>query len=323
MSSYGTLVEVGEATWAWIQTDGSWWVNNAGYIADPGGDIVVDTCATSERTRAFLAAGAAASVSGSIAFAVNTHLHGDHTYGNSELPLSTTVIGHEAMRDGLIEDTMIDACPPMWTPLPEWGPVVKRLPDVTYRDRLTLHGAAREIEVRHLGFTAHTSGDSLVWVPSSRVLYAGDLLFHDVTPLVIMGSVSGAIAALDHIKTYPAEKIVPGHGPVIALEDVRDVLDQHRAYYEHVQRTADLAVNSALSPLEAAREIGLGDFAAWPDSERLVLNTHGELAARRGEAVDLEAAFLDALEWNGGPLHTSVNEPGDDGGIEIDSRVPR
>ena len=42
----GALHEVVDGVFAWVQPDGSWWLNNAGAISGPDGTIVVDTCAT-------------------------------------------------------------------------------------------------------------------------------------------------------------------------------------------------------------------------------------------------------------------------------------
>ena len=59
-----------------------------------GEAVIVDTCATYERTRRFLDAVRTASGAAPITMAVNTHQHGDHTYGNSVLPPETVIIGH-------------------------------------------------------------------------------------------------------------------------------------------------------------------------------------------------------------------------------------
>lgn len=90
------LRAVADNVYAWVQPDGSWWVNNAGAIAAPDETILIDTCATERRTRAFLQAVAHATHGLPLTFAVNTHGHGDHAYGNSLLPDSTVIIGHEA-----------------------------------------------------------------------------------------------------------------------------------------------------------------------------------------------------------------------------------
>ncbi len=216
----GTLADVAAGVWAWTQGDGSWWINNAGLVAGDEGDILIDTCATEKRTRRFLDRVRAVRTDSLIRFAVNTHLHGDHTYGNSLLPTSTSIVGHSQMRAGLEEDTIIDACPPFWSPTPDWGHVTKRLPSVTYEDRVVLHSGSTEVHVVHPGYAAHTPGDSVAFVPGVDVLFTGDLLFHEVTPLVFMGSIDGALRSLDWIGEFDAEVVVPGHGAVLQRRDV-------------------------------------------------------------------------------------------------------
>lgn len=302
----GRLEPVADNVWAWIQPDGSWWINNAGLIGDPDGDILVDTCATEQRTTALLSAVAAQRGRLDLRYAVNTHLHGDHTYGNSLLPETTTVIGHENMRRGLDADTVINGCPPLWTPVPDWGAVSKRLPTLTFRSSLTLHGTTTTVEVVHPGYTAHTDGDAIAWIPDSGVLFAGDLLFHGVTPLVATGSLDGARRALDWIASYHADTVVPGHGPLIAADELDRVLSAHFDYYDFVCRVGDAAMSAGVGPLTAARETDLGAFAHWPDSERIVLNLHRYIADHGGAPFSVTSAYVDALTYNEGPLTSSV-----------------
>src|ERR1700759_1112451 len=106
---------------AWVQPDGTWWVNNAGVVVGDDGLLIVDTCATETRTRSLLDAVNTVGGARPIRMAVNTHHHGDHTYGNSLLPPSTILIGHEHMGEGLRVDPVIDGCPPFWSPVPDWG----------------------------------------------------------------------------------------------------------------------------------------------------------------------------------------------------------
>lgn len=46
--------EVSEGIWAYLQPDGSWWINNAGFLVGSQGVISVDTTSTERRTRAYL-----------------------------------------------------------------------------------------------------------------------------------------------------------------------------------------------------------------------------------------------------------------------------
>lgn len=302
----GTLTEVAEAVWAWTQGDGSWWVNNAGVIAGEDGDVLVDTCATESRTRRFLDCIRAVRLGSPLRFAVNTHLHGDHTHGNSLLADTTCVVGHSHMRVELAQNTIIDRCPPYWSPTPAWGNVRKRLPDLTYDDRLVLHSGTREIQVIHPGYAAHTGGDSVVFVPDARVLFVGDLLFHQVTPLFFMGSLDGALRSLDWIAEFDADVVVPGHGGLVERHQLDAALQAHRRYYELIRAAAEDGCRDGLSPLEAAERTDLGVFADLPDAERVVLNMHRAYAELSGAAFDMAAAFDDAVAYNRAPLPTAV-----------------
>ncbi|HEX7355895.1 MAG TPA: MBL fold metallo-hydrolase [Mycobacteriales bacterium] len=299
------LHEVAPGVRAWVQPDGTWWVNNAGAVTGDGGTVVVDTCATADRTRAFLDALVVATDE-PVRAAVNTHQHGDHTYGNSLLPAETTLVGHERMRAGLAQDVIIDGCPPLWSPVPDWGPVTRRLPDVALTTGATLWAGDRPVELAHPGYAAHTTGDLVAWVPDARVLFAGDLVFHGLTPLVFMGSLEGALRSLDWLAAYEPEVLVPGHGPLVEAARLAEVLGQHERYYRLVLEIAAAGRRDGRSPLEAATEADLGGFAGWADAERLVLNLHRAYADAAGTELDIVQAFADAVAWNGGPMTTHV-----------------
>ncbi|RRO18131.1 MBL fold metallo-hydrolase [Saccharopolyspora rhizosphaerae] len=301
-----TLAEVGPGVHAWVQPDGTWWINNAGAVLTDEGTVLVDTCATAERTHRFLDAVRALDPAKSIRFAVNTHVHGDHTHGNALLPDSTVLIGHPATRDGILADTWLRETPPIWEPAPRWEITENRAPSVVLRDSLELHLGGRAIELHHPGFAAHTPGDVVAWVPDAAVLFSGDLLFHGVTPLVFMGSVEGALKSLEWLAGFRPTAVVPGHGPTLPGSALPRVLEDHARYYRFVLDTARKGRADGLSPLEAAQRCDLGEFANWPDAERLVLNLHRAYAEADDRDLDLTAAFTDAQTYHGGPLPTHV-----------------
>ncbi|MFE6304376.1 MBL fold metallo-hydrolase [Nocardiopsis sp. NPDC057823] len=300
------LTEVAEGVHAWVQPDGTWWVNNAGAVVGRDGVLVVDTCATHERTRRFLAALDAATGGAPVRWAVNTHQHGDHAYGNSLLPDTAALIGQAAMREALLHDPIFEDCPPVWDPHPDWGPVARRLPSITLDRELTVHVGGRRVELRHPGYTAHTPGDVVAWLPEEEVLFTGDLIFHGLTPLVFMGSVQGALRSLAWLRSFEPAHVVPGHGPVFGAADLDAVLAAHERYYRFVLAAAREGAAAGLSPLENARALDLGEFAGWGDAERIVLNLHRARADLAGEPMDLRAALDDAVAWNGGPLPTTL-----------------
>lgn len=306
MGEQGALREIADGVYAWVQPDGSWWVNNAGAVAGGDGLVLIDTCATETRTRRWLGALAEATGDAPIRLAVSTHHHGDHTYGNSLLPSGVPIVAHEGTREAIAADAIIDGCPPFWSPVPQWGAVSRRLPTITVTDAVTLFSGARRIEVRHPGYVAHTVGDVVAYLPDDGVLFTGDLLFHQVNPLIFMGSLAGALRSLDWLAGFQPRVVVPGHGPLIDGADLADVLATHERYYRMIQDAARSGIAQGLSPLDAARLVDLGEFAALPDAERVVPNLHRAYAEATGADFDIIASLTDAVAFNGGPLPTSV-----------------
>ena len=289
--------EVADRVFAYVQPDGTWWINNTGFVLGDEAVLSVDTCATERRTRAMLEAVAGASGGRAPTTVVNTHHHGDHTNGNA-LASSATVIGHRLCRE---EMTKMGVARPdgLFEPV-DWGDLELRPPTVTFDRRLDVHVGDLLVELHHVGTAAHTTNDVVAWVPDRRVLFTGDLLFNGGTPFVLMGSVAGSLVALDRLVEFDADVVVPGHGPPGTLA-MADVVGE---YLRFVQDTAEQAAAAGLGPLEAARQVDLGPFAELTDSERLVGNLHRAMAehggTRPGDEIDLAAAFGDMLTFNGG-----------------------
>ena len=90
--------EVADGVFAYIQPDGSWFLNNTGIVVGPDSVVMVDQTGTEDRGRSLL--GTVRRVGGgkSIQALVNTHHHGDHTFGNYLVPAGTSIIGHHRCR---------------------------------------------------------------------------------------------------------------------------------------------------------------------------------------------------------------------------------
>ncbi|MEV5897707.1 MBL fold metallo-hydrolase [Nonomuraea fuscirosea] len=289
--------EVSDGVFAYVQPDGSWWINNTGFLAGRRGVVVIDACSTERRTRAFRAAIGKVS-DRPITTLVNTHHHGDHTFGNWLFP-EATIVGHEGVREQIIADGT-PAYRAAWSPEVEWGRLELAPPFLTFTDRITLHSDDLRCEVRHVGHAAHTTNDSYVWIPERRLLFSGDLVFNGGTPFVLMGSVAGTLQALEQLSELGAETVVPGHGEVCGPEAYEPVA----AYLRFVQETARRGRQAGLTPLEAATESDLGEWAGLLDSERIVGNLHRAYAELDGQPlgapIDVVTAVLDMITYNGG-----------------------
>jgi cyclase len=288
------LEEVSEGVFAYLQLDGSWCLSNSGIVLGREGTIVIDTAATEARARKLhetvgrLGPGRGTTL-------VNTHHHGDHCFGNSVFAPETTIIAHDLARVEMAEaGTSLRS---IW-PDVEWGEIELRLPDVTFRDRMTIHVGDFEVELIHVG-PAHTSNDVVAWLPSQRVLFAGDVVFNGVTPFVLMGSVAGSLAAVEQLRAYGPATIVPGHGPVGGV----GLLDHTADYLLWVQHLASAGIAAGLSPAEVAREADLGQYAELLDSERIVGNlvrAYAEVMDGVRRPVDIADALRQMFEYHGG-----------------------
>ncbi len=149
-----------------------------------------------------------------IKFVVNTHFHGDHTGGNAEFGGSATIVAHDNVRKRM-------KSPP--------APPKEALPVVTFNDCATVHLNGEEVRAIHIPH-GHTDGDSMIFFPGANVVHMGDDFVTYGFPFVDTasgGSISGLIDGVEKaIGTLPADvKVIPGHGPLSTLDDVRKYLE--------------------------------------------------------------------------------------------------
>lgn len=298
------LTELGDGVAAFVQGDGGWCLNNAGIVVGGDAALVVDTAATMARAHHLRREARRWAASRPLSL-VNTHHHGDHVYGNAVFGSTTPIIAHELTRAEMIATGT--AMQSLW-PDVRWGRVRLRAPTLTYSGRITLDLGGLTAELHHVG-PAHTSNDTVVWLPERRTLFTGDVCMHRVTPFVLMGSLSGSLAALARLRQFDAEVVVPGHGAVGGVE----VLEATERYLRWLQGLATAGLAAELAPLELARTVmggGAGsaampaEFTEWVDDERLVANivrAYAELqGGAPGEPVDVMSAFHLMVELHGG-----------------------
>lgn len=289
-----TMDDLGHGFHAFVQLDGSWGLNNAGVFVAEDGAVLIDTAFTAHRGRTLREA-VGRLTDRPVRTVINTHHHGDHTYGNFLFP-TATIIGHDLCRESTIATGYETQ---KWFPGVEWGDIRIAPPTVTFAESLTLWCDDIRTSLRFVG-PAHTTNDVVVWVEEHRLLFAGDLVFNGGTPFVVMGSVQGIIDALERLAGLGAEVVVPGHGSVCGPE----VIDRQLAYLRFVQERAREGYAEGVEPLELGRRTDLGEFADWTDPERLVGNLHRAYSELRGEPLgtplEYDRIVADMITFNGG-----------------------
>jgi len=296
------MAEVSDSVFAYVQPDGGWCVNNAGLVVGGTTAAVIDTVATEQRARR-LCEEVTRYAPVPPRMLVNTHHHGDHTFGNWLFGPDITVVAHDLARAEMARSGL--ALRAVW-PDVDWGETHLALPSITFTDRLTLHLGEVELQLIHVG-PAHTTNDVVVWLGDRGVLFAGDVVLSGCTPFVHMGSLEGSLRAVARLRALRPRTIVCGHGPVCGPE----VLDTTERYLRWVRDLARAGSAAGLSPLETALEADLGEFGALRDPERLVANLarayrelHGTEAL--GAHLPSAPAFRDMAIWNGGRVPTCL-----------------
>jgi len=278
------LHELGNGSFAWLQPDGGWGWSNAGLVCDGGESLLVDTLFDLRLTREMLdTMRRAAPASARIGTLVNTHANGDHCYGNS-LVTGTRIVTSRASAEemdelppesmaGLMKNAaalgpggeFLARC---FAPF-EFSGIPHTPPTETFSGELRLHVGAKPVVLLEVG-PAHTKGDGLVWLPEDGVVFTGDILFIDGTPIMWAGPVGNWIAACDRIIALGARVVVPGHGPITDARGAKQVRD----YLVYIRDEARVRFEAGLTPADAARDIALGSYSTWGDAERIAVNVH-------------------------------------------------
>ena len=176
---------------------------NSGVIATGDGVIVLDAL-TSEAIARKEREAIASQIKQPVRFLVSSTFHNNYTWGNVAYP-DVVKIGHADYRTDLLAQMQRDQVSP--------GEQQARLPQITYRDRLTIHLGGKEIQVLHLG-KGHTRSDSIIFVPQDRIAYVSELYFSDQFLYINDGYGVSWLKTLDAIEALPADIFVPGHGPI-------------------------------------------------------------------------------------------------------------
>lgn len=279
------IEEVSKGIYAYIQLDGSWFLNNTGCIVGEATTTVIDSTGTEARARAWHAALRQVTQKPVTAL-INTHSHGDHTHGNFMFADAAIIASELCRREVIASGTRAHALFPMI----EFGDCPVTPPTVTFEDRLSVYVDDLRVELIFVG-PAHTTNDIVAWIPERKLLFSGDVIFNGGTPFALGGSVGGWLEALEVIEGLGAETIVPGHGPVCGIEGAMEV----KAYLEHVREEASRCFERGLTPLQASKRIDLGPYEGWRSPARLYVNVERAYRELRNEPAeapwDMTATF--------------------------------
>lgn len=183
-------------------------------------------------------------------FVFNTHHHGDHTGSNELFGVDSTIIAHYNVRERLLNRMGRDG---KKNPVKDVG-----LPMITYSKSVSVFMNGEQVKAVHYP-NGHTDGDTIIYFTGSNAVHMGDTFFKGRFPFVDLnsgGKVSGLVGNIGKVlQTIPADaKIIPGHGSVATIDDLRD-------YHSMLVDTTTIVRKhmAAGKSLEEIKKAGLGE----------------------------------------------------------------
>ena len=253
-------------------------IANMGFVVGRDAVAVIDT-GNGFRAGARLEAAVRAHTSLPIRYVVNTHMHPDHVLGNAafaEAPQAARdpgpaagqgaqgarvrFVGHHKLPRALATraDTYLAAARRLVGEEAFAGTRII-LPDVLVADKLVLDLGGRRLELEAWP-TAHTDNDLTVRDVETGTWFLGDLLFIGHVP-ALDGSIRGWLGLMRELRTRPAARVVPGHGPASAPWP--EAMEPQMRYLARLEAEVRRLLRLGRTMAEAAAETGLDERDGW------------------------------------------------------------
>jgi glyoxylase-like metal-dependent hydrolase (beta-lactamase superfamily II) len=198
----------------WIEGGGG----NSGVIVGDKGVIVIDAKTTQAGGKELLD-DIAKITPKPVTTVILTHSDGDHVNGLAAFPAGIKIIAHGNNKKE--QEAAISAGG-------RGAPPADHLPtQVVTKNKESLKIDGVKFELLHWA-PAHTSGDLVVFLPTEKIVFTGDIIAAQLPdPLIHLekhGSSEGWIATTKGIVGLNADQFVPGHGNVQTKDDIQQRL---------------------------------------------------------------------------------------------------
>ena len=145
-----------------------------------------------------------------VSYVINTHVHDDHWLGNGFYQeIGAKIIGSSQFKnESLLETTRMQ----IRVSKEAYAKTTTVFPTILLDKDTLLTIGNQKVQIIHVNKKAHSSGDLLVYIPSTKVLFAGDLVFNERLPSLRDGDINNWIKELDYIRSLHPVHIIGGHG---------------------------------------------------------------------------------------------------------------
>jgi len=214
---------------------------NPSFVITKKGVVFIDT---PQWISAILSMRKEAEKYGPVKYLINTEGHIDHIFGNHWFA-DVDIIGHEKLDElfwtvaGDVPcyeysvDVLERQDKEFLHLMPSKEDYIVAKPNIKSSDKLILKMGDLSFEIYHT--PGHSTSQLAVLVPEEGVLFTGDTIFSGCQTWLHSAEVGPLLKTLGFLETLDYQYIVPGHGPVVGKEYIRE---QRAFIYEWIAAVA-------------------------------------------------------------------------------------
>lgn len=296
-----TVYLVADGVYAAIANQGTGAMANAGFV-DAGESVIVFDSMNTQQAAAELRQVATELTGKPISHLINSHWHGDHVRGNQAFR-DVNIVASDRTRE-LMQEIHPERIATQQTSIHEFKDYILKLetergklksqveleelhkqistldeivqslptlelvlPTETFESKWSFQGTARTVECYTLG-SGHTGCDSILYLPTERICFIGDLIAIQNHMLIIDGDIHNWIGILEKLKQWEIDTIVPGHGPIGGKEWILEA----QRYLRHVLAQVNSLTQAGRSTSELSAVVMAEQYQDWSARELYAKN---------------------------------------------------